>query len=679
MAGFSEQVNQELGLQAGRVPPAIQAGRDDKRLAILQNELKNETNPDNIRSIQTEIAAATGGKSAPKADQSIGAQVNDVLLGGKTARDAFPDANTAPPAAASSGRYTNDPNPPEPAKSADREIVRAVASGIGHSVKGGLVGLWALAKTGGDFDAAAQAVRDEQAKAYQAKGETAQKGVELLGSNYNPLNWIPHAAKAVAEKGAEAGLLQPWAATALETAGAAVNPGAVLGLAGKVPRPARVPQVENARTEFGSVGAAAAANKATAANASPEIQAIVAKSEKVHPEALKRQVEAESLPIPIKLTEGQATGDVSKISREFNLKGKHEDIAKRYAEQGDLLHKNLDTIRDEVAPNVYGADHVQNGRAIIDAYREHDATLRGAISEKYKALENANGGNFPIDGVAFVDAAEAALKKSLKTAYVPKEIAAEMQRFKNGEPMNFEQFEALRTNLASDMRRAERAGDGNAEAAASIVRGALENLPLTADAAALKPIADIARSAAKARFDLIKKDPAYKAVVSDKVAPDDFIQKFVINGKVDNVKTMIENLQPNSVAHETMAAGVLNHLKKNAGADFNQKSFNNGLSQLTPDGKLVAIVGGQAANTLETLGRVADYTQRLPRGHSANTSHTLVGALAEHGKNAVELAVNAKLPMGGTLARGYLAKRAEAKEVNSILQTGAGINLKDVR
>jgi hypothetical protein len=86
---------------------------------------------------------------------------------------------------------------------------------------------------------------------------------------------------------------------------------------------------------------------------------------------------------------------------------------------------------------------------------------------------------------------------------LPPTIDRQLQAYRSGGKMDFEQFEALRTNLATEMRKAERAGDGNAAMALSVVRDALESLPLSGEAAALKPLADAARSAAKERFDAL--------------------------------------------------------------------------------------------------------------------------------------------------------------------------------
>jgi hypothetical protein len=276
------------------------------------------------------------------------------------------------------------------------------------------------------------------------------------------------------------------------------------------------------------------------------------------------------------------------------------------------------------------------------------------------------------------------LGKKLKTEFLPSSIKSQLERFKSGEPMTFEQFEAMRTNLAAEIRKAERSGDGNAAQASSIVRQALEDLPMQGSAAAaLKPLADSARSLAKQRFDMLKKDPAYKAAVDDLVPADKFIDKFVVNGVNKNINTMVEHLGRDSPAHQHMAAGTVNWLKDKAGivdetGNFSQAGYNKALKQLDDVKNLNAIFNQEAASQLKTLGNVARYTQAQPRGAFVNNSNTLVGSLAEKASNlaqsGVEKGLNVAVPglQLGTSVMEMRARRAAEAETRKALETGAG-------
>lgn len=473
-------------------------------------------------------------------------------------------------------------------------------------------------------------------------------------------------------------------------AGEAVSDAAVRAVGGKVPPKPITPDVNPFERE--SLGAAAAV-PTRLQTASPELQAAVraeARAGGVDRAALDRHLEADS--IGIRLTEGQATQDPVKISEEANRRGKDTEFAARFHEQNQQLIDKLDEFRREAAPGSVGNDPVQNGQQLIDSYKTYDQAVREDISSKYQALRDANGGELPIDGQKFVANADVALKKAFKGRYVPKEIAADLDAIRNGEvAMNFEQFENLRTNLAAEARKADRAGDGNAAAAVNIVREQLESLPMTGEAANLKPLADAARQAAKARFDRLRADPAYRAAAEDDVGvgessvlADDFIHKYVVKGKSANVDRMRETLASDPTADETIAAGALNYLKSKSGVNmytnegnFSQAGYNRALSELEP--KLESLVGPDTADKARTLGNVARYVQAQPRGSFVNNSNTTVAAHAMGlAKGAAERGVNAILPGAdlGTLARERIEKRAEKKAVREALKPGAGIGMK---
>lgn len=438
-----------------------------------------------------------------------------------------------------------------------------------------------------------------------------------------------------------------------------------------------------------SAGAAAttdqAAVNAMLAKASPELQNEIRSTplNQINMPALERHVEADTLPVPVRLTRGQATQDVNLLSDEMNMRGKNPELANRFNEQNGKLIENMNAIRDTAAPDVYGTNHIENADTIINSYKALDDARTADISAKYKALRDAAGGDFPIDGQKFATNAEKMLGKELKTDFLPPAIAKQLDRYKNGETMTFEQFEAMRTNLAAEMRKAERSGDGNAKAAASIVRTALEDLPLSGQAEALKPLANEARSAAKARFDLLKKDPAYDAAVND-VAPDKFINKYIIGGNKRDLQALVDQLGKGSEGHQAVSAAVVNWLKSKAGVidnngNFSQAGYNKALQQLDP--KLLELVDGQTAEQLKALGNVARYTQAQPRGSYVNQSNTFVAGAKELAKSGLEKTANLAgfgvVPVG-TMTREALANRAAAKQTKESLKPGAGTKLSDL-
>jgi hypothetical protein len=437
-----------------------------------------------------------------------------------------------------------------------------------------------------------------------------------------------------------------------------------------------------------SMGAAASAPRLHAL--SPELQqgvrnAVQQTGGAVPPETLARHVEADSLPVKMQLTEGQATQDPQTISQEMNTRGRTPEMITRLNQQNQQLIDNVRELRDRVGPDVFTTNPVDHGASLIEAYKAKDAPIKADITAKYKALEDANGGQFPLDTDAFVKGTDAALGKAFKSNSVPSDLAANLNELRNGRQMTFEDFESLRSDAADAARTST---DGRQRAAAGIIRDQLEKMPLTAEAAKLKPLADTARSAAKTRFDALDADPAYEAAVHGSVPEDRFVQRFVTGPSAtrNGVATMRTNLADNPTATQTMGVAALDHLRQSAGIDpmgngnFGQASFNKALTALDP--KLQSLVDPKTAEHLGTLGNVARYTQNQPRGSFVNNSNTLVGAIASHLARPLEIAgntVGGGLIPFGTMARESLAKRAATKAAAKSLAPGAGLTrLSDV-
>ena len=443
---------------------------------------------------------------------------------------------------------------------------------------------------------------------------------------------------------------------------------------------------------FASVGAAGATPEATVKSYIDMLPPQMAEqlrnvpAREINLDALKRHVEATSLPVEVPLTRGQATQHGAYISEEMNFRGKNPEYAARFNQQNQALVDNLQAIRDIAAPDVYATRPIESGEALIKAYKDIDAVRTANIDDLYGKLRDAAGGDFPIDAQAFVKNADSLLKKELKTEFVPPSIQKQLEAFRNGEPMSFEQFEAMRTNLAAEMRKAERSGDGNAKAAASVIRQALEDLPLSGGAQQLKPLADAARAAAKERFDALKADTAMNAAVNDVVKADDFINKFVVRGKKSDIENMVKNLGEGSQAHQTMSSGVVNWLTGKAGitegrGNFTQAGYNKALATLNE--KLGLLVNPEAAQHLRTLGNVSHYTQYQPKGSYVNNSNTLTAAISNKVAGAAETALNVVgggkvgLPIG-SMIRGAAQRAKQGKEIERTLRPAAGTKLKDI-
>lgn len=427
-----------------------------------------------------------------------------------------------------------------------------------------------------------------------------------------------------------------------------------------------------------SMGAAAAAQRVS--SMSPGMQqgfreAVQKTGGAVNPEAAVNHAEADQH--GVHLMEGQATRDATLFSNEQN--STNPAIVKRINDQETQMTDALDEVRRKAAPGFVQNNHIENGQIVVDALKAHDEPVQADIRAKYKALTDANGGAVPIDPGSFLSTVDSALKKNYLTKSVPPAASELLESLRAGEPLDFEGFEAARSRLAE----AQREG-GSAGQAARIIRGELEQLPLSPGAAGLKTLADSARSAAKARFDALEADPAYQAAVDDvsggikRGAPsplaDRFLDKYALGTapKV-NVDTMMSKLDPE--ARQAVASHTLNAIRKGAitpNGTVSPNGFNSAMQKYSP--KLGSLVSGDTAESLDSLGRVITNAKVPPPGHSVNYSKS--GVIMNAAQGVGEAAVNAK-----TLGLGMpvIKQIANARAVKRALAPGAGLTrLSDV-
>lgn len=434
----------------------------------------------------------------------------------------------------------------------------------------------------------------------------------------------------------------------------------------------------------GAAGTAVDTSKIT-----PESQAELARigesNGNVHQGALGRVHEAESLPVPIRLTAGQARGDTGMISEEFNTKGQENNaIGNRYDEQDQALKDNLLHLHREASPDTVANNPIQNGQSIIDSLKRYDQPKVAEINAAYKSAKDANGGDLQMDGTGFADSADAALKPQGRSRFLPASARGIIDDVKeSGGKMSLDDFEGYRTALANEARKAQIAGDGNAVAAIGKVRDALENVQPIGASAKAKALYDNARTLAKNRFSELEADPAYKAAVDDDSPigqqsdlADKFADKYVLGGS----KAALQRLRPklDDEGGHAVTSSAMNFLQTKAGINpdtgagkFSNAGYNAGLTKITP--KAQELLGDQELiDNTRKIGNVANYTQNLSRGGYANTSHTFVAEkAAEIGEHAINAAAHG-LPVG-TVARKFLANRSRAAAVREALKPGAGL------
>ena len=360
----------------------------------------------------------------------------------------------------------------------------------------------------------------------------------------------------------------------------------------------------------------------------------------------------------VNLSRGQRTGDANLYSQEWNKRGETEILGNHFNEQPKQFKSAFENSIRRNAPDVFEIDPSSIGQVQINALSAKDQIRKSAISDAYKALENANGGQFPIDIQALDKGIKTELSKNLKTNHLSGSIANDLTDFYSNP--TFEAYEALRTNLSNEMRSSS---NGNARQAAYIVRDQLEKLPIfgeetgSAQAIQLKSLADKARSLNKERMDVIKSNPAYKSAVKEASTLDDltaqgeslnaekFHDKFVTKGTPESIRRMKAELADDPQAIQAITAGELRNVMRKAGLatdipDLNPKTLANYIQDNR--GRLQESLGPEGFKDLMELTALSSKVG-MPKTGTFNYSNSFSSMLGDLAKQGLATGVETKL------------------------------------
>lgn len=356
------------------------------------------------------------------------------------------------------------------------------------------------------------------------------------------------------------------------------------------------------------------------------------------------------------MTLGQLTRDPRQFTTERNLRGIQgagEPLMQRYADQNNALIGSLNRQGANEALGEY-----QTGRQLMDALGREDAASQARVAGMYAQAHAINGNDIPLDANQFVTTAREQLQQQMRDLHLPGAIDRQLERFASGDtPLNVSTAEQFKTILSQGI--ADNDGkNGNIVRALGIVRDALDNTePLLGGEAAQGAEAisafNRARDAAAARFGTIDSTPALKALVSGRAVPDNFFNRYVLNGSVDDVNTLMGMVPDQGRAMQMQALEYLKGKALGGASDeigtFSQAAFNKALNSIG-NVKLNALFGPQQAAQLRQIGRVAANVQAEPAGAAVNHSNTAAAGASMALNALTSLADKMKLP-GLNIAR----------------------------
>lgn len=399
----------------------------------------------------------------------------------------------------------------------------------------------------------------------------------------------------------------------------------------------------------GSTGANIIARLGTASeDLRADAMAQIADAQKTHgPEwgdhvnwdALDRHLNADSLPIPARLTQGQALQSGPLVSEEWNKRSTN-GLGPMFVEQNQAKAANLQAIREQSAPDVNTNSPAEHAQTLMDAYGELHKQEKGVVDAKWSAIRETSSDKMIFDAQSMMDDAQSAIKKAKLSTYDPGGQLSELANGIKAGGFTADEYVAFRQNLGREAMKG-----GNEGAAASKIIESTNNSKLLPEAKQYQGMVNDALSTGKALHDKLANDPAYNAVAQGTASVKDFVNKFVVQGKPEKVANMTNNLVGNDVSQQTIRASLLDNLRDKAGlndkyeGNFATKSFNKGVDFVTPNARNVFKNG-----ELQTLRALGDY--------SSHTSYSGPDSYRNFSNTATELQTpgNAIISKAGGLA-----------------------------
>jgi hypothetical protein len=349
-------------------------------------------------------------------------------------------------------------------------------------------------------------------------------------------------------------------------------------------------RIEKAQPGMQSGGAAAAVPEnvlrgnidAAIANASPELQAHVSSlpPQRVNIPALETRALEEKH--GVNLLTSQRTGDLQGYTEAWNQRAKNGLISD-FEQQPKQLAKAFEESKRRHAPDITSeADASDLGQKMINSLSQTDTKRVEAIDNAYKnfrdeyvKMREASGlpieSDFPVDGNAFLQNTQTALKNELLQHDVPASIKNILDDIKeNNGKMTYSEFINLDKRLSAKTKE----GTGSEKAAAFLIREQLNDIPLSPEAAAVQPFYEKAKGLAKQRFDIIKSNPAYRKAIGEaadlKEASSQgeslnaakFHQQFVSNATPEAIRRLKSEIPKGDIAHQAIAFGELERAKR---------------------------------------------------------------------------------------------------------------------
>lgn len=394
------------------------------------------------------------------------------------------------------------------------------------------------------------------------------------------------------------------------------------------------------------------------------------------PASLARKADFEAL--GIKGTRGQITRDPTQFQFEQNtagIEGAGDALRARFVGQQQELKGAVDRLARQARDGEPGTI-VDAGRRAIEAINKGNRAARRLVSRKYTEARGALGGDAPLDSSAFEKKISGTLNDYEDV--IPSAVKKRIGEMMGGDrPFTVNEAEKLRKLINKRMSSTRELQSARGELTKALDK-TIDDLGQTSEKAG--PLFKAARDEASKRFKAFD-NPILKAVETDRVTADDFVKRFVIGGKIDDLAAAKRLADSGSKAQRARGmdawnaarAQVIEHLLNKAtaghGVDgvFSGAALDKAIRQIGPE-KLRVLLNADEFDQLQRIGRVGYAATSAPALSKVNASNT-ASALA----NLVQRMPGRSTVAGEVISRGTKAigNAQRAKMIRDALRGGA--------
>lgn len=399
-----------------------------------------------------------------------------------------------------------------------------------------------------------------------------------------------------------------------------------------------------------------------------QVLASLKQGKKIDGAAAVRKLDFDKQGVPF--LQPQITRNPQDYSRAMNLRGV-EDIGEPIANVLQAQNQKITTDLAKFGGN-RALEKVPAGREFIQTMEDMDEVLSGAVRRAYQNARASSGKDWDIPMQGLSQDAQRVIDDfgvGGERNSIPSAVASRLKAFgilEGGDMnqrriFNYEEADKLLKQINSHLKGDPQNGGLRA------LHGSVKET-LTQDALPGDPFAP-ARKLAQTRFKLQEAVPALEAASKGEIAPDDFVRKFILSGKTDEVKRLAEMLPPRlqDEARKQVAAYIQQAtFQNNATGDkmASAAGIQKVLKELGTE-KLGAFFDAGQLEELKRLARVTAYANTEPAwgtvARGGNPGGVLFGSLARAG--AVPRAVSQAVPLLGPLQQGLEARSLLSQSV----------------